>query len=142
VESPVGAVAHSDGDVVLHALIDALLGALGTGQDIGDRYPPSEAAYKDAASAQLLSPVVAEMQAAGWQVAQVDVTVFLEKPKLAGYKMAIRARLAQLLEMPEAGVCVKAKTMEGLGAIGAQQAVAASVLVLLMPIPGQMPPPV
>jgi 2-C-methyl-D-erythritol 2,4-cyclodiphosphate synthase len=126
----VGCVAHSDGDVVLHALIDALLGACALG-DIGDHFPPSNPQYKAMRSPIMLAQVVDWVAQTGYRPQQLDCTIMLEAPKLGPYKATIKTTLAQLLDLCPDRVNVKAKTAEGLGAIGAQQAVAASVSVLL-----------
>lgn len=130
VESPVGCEAHSDGDVVLHALIDALLGACALG-DIGDHFPPSDDQYKGLDSSAFVAKVLPLVTASGYQPGNVDVTIFLEKPKLGPYKPAIREKLAQLLNLPLHCVSVKAKTAEKFPPIGTQEAIAASVTVLL-----------
>jgi 2-C-methyl-D-erythritol 2,4-cyclodiphosphate synthase len=98
VPHPLGELAHSDGDVVLHALADAMLGAAGLG-DIGEQFPDSDPAWKDADSAALLGRVVALVARAGWAVTSVDVNVLIERPKLAPHKAAMRERLAGLLAL-------------------------------------------
>lgn len=118
-----GFVAHSDGDVVLHALIDALFGAAGL-PDIGDHFPDSDSRYAGADSRSLLGHCLAELCAAGWQVVNVDVTIEAERPRLSGVKPAIRASLAELLGLPASAVAVKAKSREGLDAIGRGEAIA------------------
>lgn len=130
IESPVGSDAHSDGDVLLHALIDALLGAAGLG-DIGDHFPPTEEKYRNADSSELLKAVLPLLQAQHYRIVNIDSTVVLEKPKLYPYKAAIRQNLAQLLVLQVDQVSFKAKTAEGLGALGHQEAIAATVVVLL-----------
>lgn len=130
VTDTIGTIAHSDGDVVLHALIDALLGAMALG-DIGEHFPPSDERYKNASSSGLLATVLALPEFSTTTISNLDITVFLEAPKLKGHKLAIRKNLAQLLELELNQIAVKAKTMEGLGAIGHQQAVAASVSLLV-----------
>lgn len=130
IDSPYAVVAHSDGDVLLHALMDALLGALAL-SDIGEHFPPSDPAYQHASSAQLLAHVVGLLKQKNARVVQMDSTVVLETPKLGGHKIAIRQSLASLLNLPLDCVSLKAKTAEGLGALGASEAVAASVSVLV-----------
>ncbi len=130
IDSPLGSVAHSDGDVLLHALIDALLGAMALG-DIGDHFPPSDEQYKNADSAQLLSQVMALLKTKGAEVINIDSTVFLETPKMKPYKLPIRERMAALLNIKTEQVSFKAKTAEKLGAIGHREAIGASVIVLL-----------
>ncbi|MFN8615168.1 MAG: 2-C-methyl-D-erythritol 2,4-cyclodiphosphate synthase [Vampirovibrionales bacterium] len=129
-QAPFAVVAHSDGDVVLHALMDALLGAMALG-DIGDHFPPSNPAFAGANSQELLTQTLALLAQQGAAPVQMDATVVLEQPKLGPYKQAIRASLAQLLQLPLSQVSFKAKTAEGLGPLGTSQAVAASVTVLV-----------
>lgn len=131
VECPVGSEAHSDGDVLLHSLIDALLGACGLG-DIGDHFPPSDAQYKGISSTVLLRKVLPLIEEAGYKIGNIDATVFLEKPKLGSYKQSIRENLAQLLNLPLDCVSLKAKTAEKFPPIGTQEAIAASVTALLV----------
>lgn len=130
IESPVGSEAHSDGDVLLHSLIDALLGAFGLG-DIGDHFPPSDMQYKGMSSTVLLQRIQPLIQQKNYAICNMDATVFLEKPKLGRYKQAIRERLAQLLDLPLDCVSLKAKTAEKFPPVGTQEAIAASVTVLL-----------
>lgn len=125
-----GAIAHSDGDVLLHALIDALLGACALG-DIGVHFPPSDEAFKNMSSELLLQRILPLLQSEGYRVVNVDSTVFLEAPKLSPYKTLIQDNIACLLSLPKNGVSIKAKTAEGLPPIGTTDAVAASVTVLL-----------
>jgi 2-C-methyl-D-erythritol 2,4-cyclodiphosphate synthase len=131
--SPVGSEAHSDGDVLLHALIDALLGACGLG-DIGDHFPPSDVQYQGASSIALLKKILPLIAGTGYQVGNIDVTLFLEKPKLGPYKLQIRENLAELLGLPMDCVSVKAKTAEKFPPIGTHEAIAASVTALLMKV--------
>lgn len=130
IESPVGSEAHSDGDVLLHSLIDALLGACGLG-DIGDHFPPTDARYKNISSTVLLRKVLPLIDQAGFQVMNLDSTIFLEKPKLGPYKEKIQENLAFLLDLPLDCVSVKAKTAEKFPPVGTQEAIAASVTTLL-----------
>jgi 2-C-methyl-D-erythritol 2,4-cyclodiphosphate synthase len=130
IEHNKGSLGHSDGDAVLHAVIDALLGAAGLG-DVGDHFPPSDPQYKDINSRLLLQKTVALIQAHHWQPVNVDVTVLLEAPKLTPYKQAIRETMAQDLQIPTEAVSLKAKTTEGLGAIGRGEAYGAMVVALL-----------
>ena len=132
IDSPVGTVAHSDGDVLLHALIDALLGAVALG-DIGEWFPPSDARWKDADSADLLHATLATLRerVGPFSVENVDATVHLEAPKLKSYKPLIRGRVAALLGIAPERVSVKAKTAEGLAPIGTGEALEAQVAVLL-----------
>ena len=119
-----GLEGHSDADVVIHAVIDALLGAAGRG-DIGSHFPPSEERWRDADSAELLTAVIAELGAAP---ANVDVTVICEEPKLGPHRAAIEQRLSGLVGAP---VSVKATTNEGMGAIGRGEGIAAMAVALL-----------
>jgi 2-C-methyl-D-erythritol 2,4-cyclodiphosphate synthase len=126
---PKGPVGHSDGDVLLHALIDALLGAAGLG-DIGEWFSPTDATYAGADSQALLATVLKKLPAS--IINNVDATILLEVPKLGPYKAQIKAHVASLLNIPEAQVNIKAKTMESLGEIGQGNAVAAMVSVLIL----------
>lgn len=130
IDSPVGSEAHSDGDVLLHALIDALLGATGLG-DIGDHFPPSDPQWKDADSTVMLRHILAMAREKDYQPVNMDATVFLEKPKLYPCKQAIRENIAGLLELSPDCVSLKAKTAEGFPPIGTQEAIAAAVTLLV-----------
>jgi 2-C-methyl-D-erythritol 2,4-cyclodiphosphate synthase len=130
VPSAVGSVAHSDGDVLAHAIVDAILGAIGAG-DIGHHFPPSDARWKDADSEIFLGEAVRLLTAHGGQLVNVDSTVILERPKLAPHMPAIRAALAAALGCKADAVSVKAKSAEGLGAVGAGEAVEARAVVLV-----------
>ena len=135
IDSQVGSDAHSDGDVILHSLVDALLGACGLG-DIGDHFPPSDPQYAGLASTTFVHKILPLLQAVGIQKApyrpmNVDMTVFLEKPVLKPYKLAIREAVANLLNLPLDCVSLKAKTAEKFPPIGTQEAIAASVTVLM-----------
>ena len=125
-----GLVAHSDGDVALHALCDALLGAAGLG-DIGRHFPDSDARYRDVDSRTLLRQVVALLQG-HWRVANVDLTIVAQAPRLAPHLDAMRAAIAADLELPPAAVNVKATTTEGLGFCGRGEGIAAHAVALLM----------
>ncbi|MGD9855495.1 MAG: 2-C-methyl-D-erythritol 2,4-cyclodiphosphate synthase [Planctomycetaceae bacterium] len=122
---------HSDADVLLHAVTDALLGAAGLG-DIGDWFPDTSAEFAGADSANLLRRVFVEISARGWTVVNLDCTLFAERPKLSPHKTAIAARIAQLLAVDPAAVNVKAKTGEQVGPIGRGEAIAAQAVVLLL----------
>jgi 2-C-methyl-D-erythritol 2,4-cyclodiphosphate synthase len=129
-DHPRGPSGHSDGDVLLHALVDALLGAAALG-DIGDHFPDNDPKWKGTAGKVFVEKALALVAAKGFKPAQVDSTVFLELPKLGKRKPELAAALATLLGLPKDRASVKAKTMEGLGAIGAGEAIAAQVLVVL-----------
>ena len=125
-----GLQGHSDGDVVLHAICDAVLGAMGAG-DIGQHFPDSDERYLGIDSSQLVRRVVALMCDEGWRVGNVDVTICAEEPRLASHRHAMRSRVADLLGAPIDSVSIKAKTNEGLDAIGRGEAIAATAVVLL-----------
>ena len=122
-------IAHSDGDVVYHALCDALLGAIGAG-DIGEVFPNDDPRWKDAASSIFVHDVMNRVRQVGFQVSNVDVTLMLERPKVAPHKQQMIANIRQLLE-PVSVVNLKAGTNEGCDAVGHGEAVAAHVMVLL-----------
>lgn len=130
IESLVGSEAHSDGDVLLHSLIDALLGACGLG-DIGDHFPPTDDRYKNISSTVLLQHILPLIEKTGYQVGNIDATIFLEKPKLGPYKQQIRDHVANLLGLPLDCVSIKAKTAEKFPPVGTQEAIVASVTLLL-----------
>lgn len=131
IDSPVGSDAHSDGDALLHALIDALLGAAGLG-DIGDHFPPSDPQYKGISSVILLDRVYALVKENGYAIQNIDMTVFLEAPKLYPYKLAIRQAIALKLNLPLDAVSLKAKTAEKFPPVGTREAIATSATVLLI----------
>jgi len=127
-----GPLGHSDGDVVCHAAVDAMLGAAGAG-DIGTLFPNTDPAWKDAPGLDLLARAADELGARGWRLANLDVTVILERPKLAPQVGAIRAALARVLDVPVDAVSVKAKTNEGVDAVGRGEAIAAHAVAMLEP---------
>ena len=128
-DSP-GLKAHSDGDVLIHAVIDALFGAAALG-DIGSHFPDTDAAWKDADSALLLETAMAEVRAAGHQLGNLDVTVICERPRLRPHVEAIRARLARILGADVAQVSVKGKTNEKMDDVGAGKGIVVHAAVLL-----------
>lgn len=130
IESERGAAGHSDGDALTHALADAILGALGEG-DIGVHFPDNDAQWKDADSLQLLARVVWLAHERGFVVVNADSTVLLERPKLRDHIDAMRDNLAMTLNVDAGCVSVKAKTGEGLDAVGRGEAVVAQAIVLL-----------
>jgi len=134
VPSPVGEEAHSDGDVLLHAVIDALLGAAALG-DIGKHFPPSDPKWKDADSRDLARAVAGLVRGALWRVGNLDCTVVLERPKLAPHVDAMRESIAACLGISPDAVSVKAKTREGLGDVGEGRAVEAQAIALLYRAP-------
>jgi 2-C-methyl-D-erythritol 2,4-cyclodiphosphate synthase len=123
-----GLSGHSDADVLTHAVMDALLGAAACG-DIGQWFPDTDPAYKDADSMALLRMLVAEMEARGVRPTHCDTTVLMERPKLAPHRDAIRESLAGGLKLPFESVNVKASTGEGLGFVGRAEGVAALAIV-------------
>ena len=126
-----GLRAHSDGDVVVHALCDALLGAIAAG-DIGHHFPDDDERWKGADSRELLRAVMAQVHEAGYMVANVDMTVVAERPRLAQHIPAMVANLAADLQVAVSQVNLKATTTEGLGAIGRGEGIAAHTVVLLL----------
>jgi 2-C-methyl-D-erythritol 2,4-cyclodiphosphate synthase len=130
IEHSRGPVAHSDGDVLLHAVMDALLGAAALG-DIGRHFPADDPAYEGASSRELLARVRDAVAAAGLRVSSLDGTVVAEEPRLAEHVMAMRSAIAETLLIPPARVSVKATTRDGLGEIGRGEAIAAIAVVLL-----------
>lgn len=127
---PAGLAGHSDGDVALHAIVDALLGAAGMG-DIGTFFPDTDPQWKDADSKIFLYAVKEQLDERQWEVVNLDVTIQTEAPRLGPMKGQIRRCIAGLLGMDFACVNVKAKTNEGLGDIGAGDAMAATAIALL-----------
>jgi 2-C-methyl-D-erythritol 2,4-cyclodiphosphate synthase len=113
IPSDMGELGHSDGDVLTHAVIDAILGAAALG-DIGEFYPPQDPAWKDAASLTLLRSAWKKVLAAGWRLANLDCVVICEQPRILPFREAIRASLAAALDADPAAVFVKGKTREGL----------------------------
>ena len=126
----VGLLAHSDGDVVLHALCDALLGAAGLG-DIGRHFPDTEAAYENIDSRLLLARVLDALAQAGFAVVNADITIIAQVPKLAGHMDAMRTAIAAGLRVDAGAVNVKATTTERMGWIGREEGIATHAVVLL-----------
>jgi 2-C-methyl-D-erythritol 2,4-cyclodiphosphate synthase len=125
-----GLLGHSDADVLLHAITDALLGAAGLG-DIGRHFPDTDPAFKGADSVVLLQEAARRVGSAGWSVVNLDSTVVAQAPRLAAHIEAMRARIAGALALDVAQVNVKAKTAEKLGPVGQGQAIEARAVVLL-----------
>lgn len=125
-----GVVAHSDGDVLLHAVCDAMLGAAGLG-DLGTWFPDSDPRYASASSRGLLREVRGRIAEAGWRTVNVDATVIAEAPRLSGHRDAIRANLAADLGLPVEAASVKATTTEGMGFTGRGEGIASHAVVLL-----------
>lgn len=130
IESDLGADGHSDADALLHAITDAILGALAEG-DIGTHFPNDEERWRNAESVIFLRYAVGLMKENGFEVANLDSTVHLERPRIGKYVDAIRAGLAEALEVTTDRISVKAKTGEGMDAVGERRAVRADAVILL-----------
>jgi len=128
IEHETGCLGHSDGDVVLHAITDAIAGAAGL-PDIGEMFPDTDPAYKDADSGVLLERMMAAAAEHGYAVVNVDVTIHARQPKLSPYKQTIRQEVARLLKVPTDVVSIKAKTNEGVDAVGRGEAIATTAIV-------------
>ena len=131
VANDISPVAHSDGDVVIHALVDALLGALGQG-DIGELFPNTDPQWKNAPSSLFLSTVMNRVRQAGFKVANADITILAERPKLKSFKPAMKEAIGRAMEVSEEQINIKAGTNEGCDAIGKGEAIAAHAVVLLV----------
>jgi 2-C-methyl-D-erythritol 2,4-cyclodiphosphate synthase len=125
-----GLAGHSDADVLLHAICDALLGAVGEG-DIGLHFPDTDPKWRGASSRLFVKEALATVQKKGYRVVNVDLVVLAETPKLAPYRKRIQKRIADMLSVEPACVNLKAKTMEGIGPVGEGQAIGAWAVVLL-----------
>jgi len=125
-----GLEGHSDADVVIHALIDALLGAAGLG-DIGMHFPDSDPAYRDASSVSMLETIVVAVRTLGFRIANLDVTILAQDPKIGPFRAAMVGNLAEAVGIEPDRVNVKATTTEGLGFVGRGEGIAASAVVLL-----------
>ncbi len=130
IESDLGAFGHSDADVLLHSITDAILGALALG-DIGSHFSDKDGRWKDANSEMFIKETMRLMKEKGFRVVNVDSTVSLEKPKLRPYIDEMRLKIAKLLESEIDCVSVKAKTGEGIGTIGKREAIKAETIILL-----------
>ena len=130
IEHDKGLAGHSDADAVLHALIDAMLGAAGLG-DIGEFFPDTDEKWKDADSVTMTVNTLNEIALLGYSVASCDITVIAEQPKLQPYKLKMRERIAEILGLETSAVSVKAKSAEGMGFIGAGEGLAAFAVVVL-----------
>lgn len=122
-----GLLGHSDADVAVHALMDALLGAIAAG-DIGQHFPDTDPAWKDADSIRLLEAVAAILGGCGWRIVNTDLTILCEKPKLAPHIPEMRRRMAEAMGVAMDAVSVKATTVEGMGAIGRREGIAAQAV--------------
>ena len=130
IDHETGLLGHSDADVLTHAIMDAMLGALSLG-DIGHYFPPADPQWAGADSLVLLAQVHRLIQEKGWQIVNIDSVVVAERPKLKPYIEAMRSRLATVLNLPPDRVGVKATTNEKLDAVGREEAIAAHAVVLL-----------
>lgn len=130
-----GLLGHSDADILIHAICDAILGAAGQG-DIGTHFPDTDPAWRDISSMILLRHVVALAKQNGFAVSQLDATIVMEKPRLLKYMPAMVRNLALVLDMPEADINIKAKTNEGMGWIGNCEGAAALAIITVKPIMG------
>jgi 2-C-methyl-D-erythritol 2,4-cyclodiphosphate synthase len=130
-DSP-GLAGHSDGDAVAHALIDALLGAVGAG-DVGGHFPPGDEEWRGADSMGLLKKAMSILTAAGYRPGNVDITVICQRPRIGPVSSAMRKRLAEILGVETGAVSVKGKTNEGMGWIGAEEGLAVHAVALVVP---------
>jgi 2-C-methyl-D-erythritol 2,4-cyclodiphosphate synthase len=126
-----GLLGHSDGDVLLHAVCDALLGAAAQG-DIGELFPDTDPKYRDISSTELLKIVADKVRKKGFAINNIDAVVLLQEPRLTSLKKQMQTTLAQILDLKKDCVGIKAKTNEGLGEIGAKRAVACYAAVMLV----------
>jgi 2-C-methyl-D-erythritol 2,4-cyclodiphosphate synthase len=123
-------IGHSDGDALLHAVIDALLGAAALG-DVGQMFPDTDPENRGRDSAEMLAAALEAVAALGWRIVNIDCIVFAQRPKLLPHRQTIRQRLADVLQIEVERVGLQAKTGEGIGAIGHEEAVAAQCVALL-----------
>jgi 2-C-methyl-D-erythritol 2,4-cyclodiphosphate synthase len=134
-----GLVGHSDADVLLHAVTDALLGAAALG-DIGEMFPDTDEANRGRDSGDMLRLALERVEEAGWQVVNCDCIVFAQRPKLSAYKQPIRESIAGMLKVPVDRIGIKAKTGESVGPVGREEAIMAQCVVLLEALaPGESP---
>ena len=124
------ALGHSDADVLLHAITDALLGAAALG-DIGELFPDTDPANRGRDSAEMLRASLERVVAAGWRIVNLDCVIFAQRPKILPHRTAIRTRIAAVLSIDVGQIWLKAKTGEGVGPIGEEQAIAAECVVLI-----------
>jgi 2-C-methyl-D-erythritol 2,4-cyclodiphosphate synthase len=130
IDHPLGLLGHSDADVVLHAVIDALLGAAALG-DIGRHFPDNDLTYKGADSKILLHEAYTKVKEAGWILVNLDVTIIAQKPKLAPFIPKMCDKMAEILHLPSHLINIKAKTNEHLGYLGREEAIEAQAICLL-----------
>lgn len=132
IEHPQGLLGHSDADVLTHAIMDALLGAIADG-DIGQHFPDTDPKWAGADSLVLLKAVTERLHVKGWRIGNVDATVLAERPKLMPHIPAMREKLAQAMSIPVDAVSVKATTVEGLGAIGRREGISTMAVATVFP---------
>lgn len=125
-----GLLAHSDGDVLVHALIDALLGALGLG-DIGRHFPDTDSRLKDCDSFNLLSSCLEKMRESGFEIANADLTLIAQAPKFSSHIFAMKSKIASTCQCEESQINIKATTTEGMGFEGRKEGIAAMAVILL-----------
>jgi len=125
-----GLLGHSDGDVLIHAVCDALLGAISQG-DIGEQFPDTDPKYQGISSSELLKIVIKLVHKEGYKVSNLDTIIIAEEPKLTSFKSMIQENMAKLLYVHKDCVCVKAKTNEGLGEVGRREAIVCYATVLI-----------
>jgi len=125
-----GLVGHSDADVALHAVADAIIGALGLG-DIGEHFPNTDKTYKDIASGKLLKKVGTLLKRCGMKIQNIDITIIAEEPRIQPFKERMRETIARILDVTADRINIKATTQEGVGSIGRKEAIASSAVVLL-----------
>lgn len=130
IEYPLGLLGHSDADVLVHAIIDALLGAAGLG-DIGMRFPDTEPAYKGISSLILLGNVVTELTDLGFSILNVDATILAQKPKIGPYREKMLKTLSMVMGLDPSRINLKATTTEKMGFVGREEGIAATAVVLL-----------
>jgi len=130
IDHPLGLDGHSDADVLAHAIIDALLGAAGLG-DIGMHFPDTDPIHKDASSMAMLETIARAVEALGFQVANIDATVFAQSPRLGPFRATMVENIATAVRIAPEQVNIKAKTTEGMGFVGRGEGIAASCVVLL-----------
>lgn len=130
IDSPIGCIAHSDGDVAIHALCDAILGALALG-DIGKHFPDTSSEFKGIDSKILLARVMELVRAEGWEIGNVDITIAMQRPKLAPYIVTMRECLAEVMGTAVDRVSVKATTTEKLGFVGRSEGCEVYAVALL-----------
>ncbi len=130
IEHPLGLAGHSDADVVLHALCDALLGAVAKG-DIGHHFPPSDQQFKDVSSTLLLNRVVEILRADGWSLVNADITIICEQPKIAPYVERMKTNISRVCRVESNAISIKATTTEQLGFTGREEGIAAMAVALV-----------